>query len=66
MNVKQVFMAVTADEYELPVCVSDSCAEMARKLRIDRGAIYNSINHPDKHTGKHTGIKFLKVSIEGD
>lgn len=63
---KQVFMAVTADEYELPVCVSDSCAEMSRKLRIDRGAIYNSINHPDKLTGKNTGIRFLKLNIEDD
>ena len=40
-----IYMKVTKDEYELPVAVADSLAELARMLGIKPQSIYDSMSH---------------------
>lgn len=58
---KKIFMAVTADKYELPVFIADTIPELARKLKVPAASIRSSICRGD--TGKTRGIKFIKVII---
>lgn len=38
-----VWMKVTDDEYELPIVIADSAAELARMLGCSANSIYSSI-----------------------
>ena len=38
-----LWMAVTPDKYELPVCVEESCEDLARTLRVNSVAIHKQI-----------------------
>lgn len=59
-----LFMAVTADEYELPLIVSDSRKGIADYAGITTDGISSSISK--NRTGKTRGFKFVKVEIEED
>ena len=57
-------MAVTADEYELPVAIADTCKELAKLCGVSR----NTIRHAMQRgwNGKRTGRKFIKVEVNDD
>lgn len=59
---KHLYLAVTADEYELPVCVEDTAEKLAKKLGISRNAVNSSISK--NLSGKIQGRKIIKVQIE--
>lgn len=56
---KYLYMAVTADDYELPIAVEDSAIDLANKLGIDPISVYNSINK-GLH-GINAGRKIIKI-----
>lgn len=57
----KLYMGVTPDKYELPLCVADTVTELARMYRMTPSAIYTNIyNHQD---GTRNGVKFLKIEF---
>lgn len=56
---KYLYMAVSADEYELPIAVEDTAIALANKLGIEPISVYSSI--ANSRSGKITGHKLLKI-----
>lgn len=63
----ELWLKVTADEYELPMAVADSCPELAAILGIDRSTIFRSVQKYEKQGrgGKRRYI-YRRVRVEGD
>jgi hypothetical protein len=56
---KYLYMAVTPDDYELPIAVEESAIDLANKLGIEPISVYNSINKG--LDGKNVGRKIIKI-----
>ncbi|AQR93353.1 hypothetical protein [Clostridium saccharoperbutylacetonicum] len=56
---KYLYMAVTADDFELPIAVEDSLRELAKKFDIDSNSLSHSLNN--NYSGKVSGRRFVKV-----
>ena len=56
-----LYMAVTADEYELPLIVSDHIKEIAEYTGTSNKSVLESIRL--KLSGKYKKIKYVKVEI---
>lgn len=56
-----MYMSVTADEYELPICITDTVEELAEIYGITKGAIYCAVSA--NKNGKRSGHKFVKVKL---
>lgn len=59
MSSKYYYMAVSSDEFELPIFIEDSARELALKLDVSEHTIHTSI-HLNK-SGKYLGRKIIKV-----
>lgn len=55
-------MAVTPDELELPLCVTDTAKELADKYGVNIINLLSQIAH--NATGKTRGAKFIRVIID--
>ena len=53
-----LWLAVTADEYELPIAVEESASKLAKTLGVSTGTILK------KSSGKINGRKIVKIDIE--
>ncbi len=60
-----VYMAVTDDEYELPLAIGDSCRELGRIMGLDPGEICRLVNGKRKSVYKK-GRKFVRVYVEDE
>lgn len=60
---KKIYMAVTPDEYELPLFVTDNLDEMAARFGKSKACILSSISH--KRVGHRKGVTFVRI-IEED
>ena len=60
----KVYMAVTADKYELPVVVADSPAELARLCGLTYGSVLSSISKGNICRSRKA--KLLKIEIDDD
>lgn len=60
----KVYMAVTADEYELPVAVVDSAAELAEIYGMTKGSVLSALTRESQR--KNTKRKFIRLEIEED
>lgn len=59
---KYYWMAVTADEYELPLAVAESSFSLAEMLGIHQGTV---LACEAKHrSGKITGRRIIKIKAE--
>ena len=60
---KYIYMAVEHNEYELPIAVADTQAELARMMGIDNGTITHM-----RQRCEANGIwcPYLKIPVEGD
>jgi len=61
-----VYMAVTADKYELPICVADTVVELARMCGTSENTISSQISRRKKNNmnyGRCTGRRYLRVEI---
>lgn len=59
---KYLYLAVTADKYELPLIVEDSPTALAKRLGMNPIAVTSSISK--NKSGRNTGRKLIKVAIE--
>ena len=60
-----LWMAVTADEYELPIAVADTSIELGKMLGVSDSTIAVSIKK--KFDGRRNGYRYLKVeNIDND
>lgn len=57
-----LYMATTADKYELPLYVCDSAGELAEKFNTSKRAVQTAICV--NSSGSRRGIKFAKVEVE--
>ena len=56
---KYLWMAVTADEYELPICVADTAKELGTKYGVSAATVITLAR--GGHSGKIVGKKYVKV-----
>ena len=59
-----IWMAVKADEYELPLCVADTAKELGKHYGIAKETIISAEHR--KISGARTGRKYVKVTIDDD
>ena len=65
--VMQLYMAVTADKYELPRSIADSGAEMAKIVGITRSAVLHSVKRGRiVRAGWLKGCKIVRVAVDAD
>ena len=60
---KYWWLAVTADEYELPLAVMETAKDLADLYGLDKATICSAILRGS--SGSQTGRKFVKVLREG-
>ena len=60
--VKNLYMAVTADKYELPIAIEDTPGKLAERINIKQSSILTAIAL--KRSGRNRGIKFIKIQLE--
>ena len=58
---KVLWMKITKDEYELPVAVAETAAELARMLNVSVDTIYSATSRR-RNRGDKTA--FVKVEVE--
>ena len=58
----KLYMAVTDDQYELPVFIEDTMTALAEKVGVDTSTICKHIRGHLKGTSL-TGYKFVKVRV---
>lgn len=63
-GVEILYLAVTPNEYELPMAVEETIADLAQKFGVNKNTLKSSISH-DK-SGKTTGRKFIRVEMDRD
>lgn len=54
-----IYMTVTADEYELPICIADTVEELAKIYGVSKDTIYSAVSL--NKSGKRNGYKFVRV-----
>ncbi|OOM69520.1 hypothetical protein [Clostridium sp. BL-8] len=58
---KYLYLAVTADEFELPLAVEESIVDLAHRFDIEPSSLSHCINNG--YNGKRLGKRFLKVKF---
>lgn len=56
-----LYLAVTTDELELPLFVTENLQEMADKYNVTKNNILASISH--RRSGKYSRVKFVRIDI---
>lgn len=64
MSKNKLYMKVTNDEYELPLAVADTMAELARMTGIKPESLYSIISR-ERHGKKHT-YSYREVDIDDE
>lgn len=59
---KYYWMAVTADEYELPLAVAESSSSLAKMLGVQQGTVLAC--EARGRSGRTTGRKIIKIKAE--
>lgn len=59
-----VWIAVSQDEYELPIAVADSGTELAEILGIDKRTIFSTRSHYKDGTLK--SCRYHKIEVDDD
>lgn len=60
----KLYIAVTADELELPIFVSDNIRDMAKRFNQKENSIMSKIAH--KSSGRNSGVRFMRVEVEDE
>lgn len=64
LNNNYLYMAVTPDEYELPLAVEDSVTKLAKLFNVKPSKVSTLISMG--RSGKTTGVKFLRIKVNND
>ena len=62
MKNKSLWLAVEADEYELPLAVEDSSEKLGRVYGLSKKTVASMVRYGSD--GSKSGRKFVKVRIE--
>ena len=54
-----IYMMVSDDTYQLPLCVADSAKELAEMVEVKKGNIYSSVLLWEK--GKVKKTKYIRI-----
>ena len=61
----KLYMAVTADAYELPLCVEETVAELAAKMGISNNTVSAACTpRREGRQGKHRGYRIIRIDTE--
>ena len=60
---KYLWMAVEADEYELPLAVCDTAEELGRLFGIKKSSVIDAVSK--QRNGRENGYKYIKVVRDG-
>lgn len=60
----KLYIAVTKDEYELPIAVADSAAALARMLGVQPNAIHKQMHF--YRMGKWKWCQYREVEVDDD
>lgn len=58
----KLYMAVTADKFELPVIVADSPVELARRFHTTPGVILTAIRRQTVRRGER--VRFIRIDVD--
>ena len=61
---KYLWVAVEADEYELPLAVCDTAQQLGDLYGLHKARIYDSIRK--ENSGRICGRKYIKVECDGE
>lgn len=56
-----MWLAVTPDQYELPLAVADTAEQLAAMFGLTRGSVLNLVSK--NAPGTQSGRKFVKVEV---
>ncbi len=60
-GLRYLWLAVTPDEYELPIYIEDTAKKLGEKLGVTESTVVCSVMR--KMSGKNTGRKIVKVLL---
>ena len=70
MRSTSVYIAVTSDQYELPIAIADTGPELAALLGISPDAVWQREHQTrvgiNRNPGKYRGYKIIRVDLEDD
>ena len=58
---RYLWLAVTADKYEFPIYIEDSCTKLANKLGISNCTVVNLVTQ--NSSSLYSGRKIIRVEI---
>lgn len=61
MRKEYLWLAVTPDQYELPLAVADTAEQLAAMFGLTRGSVINLVSK--NAPGTMSGRKFVKVEV---
>ena len=61
MRKEYLWLAVTPDQYELPLAVADTAEQLGALFGLKRASVINSVQK--NSSGKRSGRKFVKVRV---
>ena len=64
MSAIKLYMAVTADRYELPIAVEETPTELSAKTGISLNSIMTALYRPIN--GKKIGMKFYRLQVDDE
>ena len=62
----KLYIAVTADRYELPICVTDNVPSLAKMLGVKTNSLHTQLSRGEERTGGKSGYTVMKVEVEDD
>jgi len=62
----EVWMAVTADEYQLPLSVADTCAELGRNMGVSASALLHLSRAFGRSMHEFNGVRYMVVRVKTD
>lgn len=60
----KLYLAVTADRYELPVAVTETVSELSRVTGTRTDVIYRALRDDRHNTGRVRGVRFRMAEEE--
>lgn len=58
----KLYMAVTTDVYELPLCVEETVEDLAKHFNLARQTVYSAIS--TKKMFPRKGYQFIRIEVD--
>lgn len=61
---KKLYLAVTADKYELPICVAETPEELGKAFNITKSSVMSRISrHKNPKVAETASVIFMKIDM---